>query len=32
MDTKYLNNALVRSVEYQQEEICESKEFMEAEM
>ena len=28
MDTKYLHDALVRSVEYQQEELCESEEFM----
>ena len=31
MDTKYLHDALVRSVEYQQEEICESEESMEDE-
>ena len=29
MDTKYLHDALARSVEYQQEELCESEEFME---
>ena len=29
MDTKYLHDALVRSVEYQQSELCESEEFME---
>ncbi len=29
MDTKYLHDALVRSVEYQQAELCESEEFME---
>ncbi len=29
MDTKYLHDALVRSVEYQQEELCESEEIME---
>lgn len=32
MDTKYLHDALVRSVEYQQEEVCESEEFMEDEL
>lgn len=31
MDTKYLHDALVRSVEYQQAELCESEEFMEDE-
>lgn len=31
MDTKYLHDALVRSVEYQQEKICESDESMEDE-
>lgn len=31
MDTKYLHDALARSVEYQQEEICESEESMEDE-
>lgn len=29
MDTKYLHDALLRSVEYQQAELCESEEFME---
>lgn len=29
MDTKYLHDALVRSVEYQQEELCESEKIME---
>ena len=29
MDTKYLHDALVRAVEYQQAELCESEEFME---
>ena len=29
MDTKYLHDALVHSVEYQQSELCESEEFME---
>ena len=29
MDMKYLHDALARSVEYQQEELCESEEFME---
>lgn len=29
MDTKYLHDAFVRSVEYQQTELCESEEFME---
>ena len=32
MDTKYLHDALARSVEYQQEEICESEESMEDEI
>lgn len=32
MDTKYLHDALVRSVEYQQAELCESEEFMEDEL
>lgn len=32
MDTKYLHDALVRSVEYQQSELCESEEFMEDEL
>ena len=32
MDSKYLHDALVRSVEYQQTELCESEEFMEDEL
>lgn len=32
MDTKYLHDALVRSVEYQQEELCEFEESMEDEL
>lgn len=32
MDTKYLHDALVRSVEYQQAELCEFEESMEDEL